>query len=60
MHFKSTYEVIIIGSGAGAASLIHTITKDGIEPSEILVLERGNKLPRTKSAAFRFINSYEN
>ena len=60
MDFKSNYEIVIIGSGAGAAALLETLVENSFDPSEILVLERGNILPSSKSAASRFINTYEN
>ena len=60
MDFKSNYEIVIIGSGAGAAALLETLVENSFDPSEILVLERGNKLPSSNSAASRFINTYEN
>ena len=60
MYFKSNYEIVIIGSGAGAAALLETLVENSFDPSEILILERGNILPSSKSAASRFINTYEN
>ena len=60
MDFKKNYEVVVIGSGAGAAALVDTLVENSFEPSEILILERGNILPAYKSAATRFINTYEN
>ncbi len=40
-----TYDVIIIGSGAGGATLAHALAPTGLQ---ILVLERGDYLPRSK------------
>ncbi|TVQ45714.1 MAG: GMC family oxidoreductase [Gloeocapsa sp. DLM2.Bin57] len=39
------YDVIIIGTGAGGGTLLHRLSKSG---KKILVLERGNYLPREK------------
>ncbi len=60
MHSDPKYKIVVIGSGAGAAALISTLTKNKVDPSEILILERGDFLPTSKSAATRFINTYEN
>src|SRR6478735_9406046 len=37
------YDVIVIGSGAGGGTLVHTMAPAG---ARILLLERGNYLPR--------------
>ena len=60
MHFKSNYEIVIIGSGAGCGALMKTLASNGYAPSDILILERGGYMPEFKSAASRFVNSYEN
>ncbi len=40
-----TYDVVIIGSGAGGSTLAHALAPAGLK---ILVLERGDYLPRSK------------
>ncbi len=57
---KKTYQAIIIGSGAGCGSLVNTLIENNFDPSEILILERGIKMPRNSSAASRFLSTYEN
>ena len=41
----SQYDIIIIGTGAGGGTLVHTLRNSG---KKILVLERGTYLPREK------------
>ena len=43
MTNNKTYDVVIIGSGAGGATLAHRLAPSG---KDILVLERGERLPR--------------
>lgn len=43
MTTHTSYDVIIIGSGAGGATLAHRLAPSG---KQILVLERGERLPR--------------
>ena len=43
MPKNKTYDVVIIGSGAGGATLAHRLAPSG---KDILVLERGERLPR--------------
>ena len=43
---SESYDVIIIGTGAGGGSLLHRLAPSG---KEILVLERGTVLPREKA-----------
>ena len=43
MSTTKTYDVVIIGSGAGGATLAHRLAPSG---KDILVLERGERLPR--------------
>ena len=59
---NSNPKITIIGSGAGAGALVNTLIKNGFKPSEILILERGDELPKEEysSAATRFIETYEN
>tara|TARA_Y100001933_G_C19005447_1_gene566397 strand:+ start:1958 stop:3400 length:1443 start_codon:yes stop_codon:yes gene_type:complete len=62
MPFKKIYSAIVIGSGAGSASLVDTLINNGTLPEDILVLERGvfpDQYSNT-SAAERFIKFYEN
>ena len=42
-HVAESYDVIIVGSGAGGGTLAHTLAPSG---KRILLLERGNFLPR--------------
>jgi choline dehydrogenase-like flavoprotein len=46
MSAPSNWDVIIIGSGAGGATLAHTLAPAGLR---ILILERGDYVPREKS-----------
>lgn len=59
---NSNPKITIIGSGAGAGALVNSLIKNGFNPSEILILERGDELPKEEnsSAATRFIETYEN
>jgi choline dehydrogenase-like flavoprotein len=43
MATDTSYDVIIIGSGAGGATLAHRLAPSG---KQILILERGDRLPR--------------
>ncbi len=43
---NTTYDIIIIGTGAGGGTLLHTLKDSGLN---ILVLERGQYLPREKA-----------
>src|SRR3990172_12803848 len=45
MEASKTYDLIIIGTGAGGGTLLHTLANSG---KKILVLERGGYLPREK------------
>jgi len=45
MDAKTSYDVIVIGSGAGGGTLVHELAPTGIR---ILVVERGGHLPREK------------
>jgi choline dehydrogenase-like flavoprotein len=44
------YDVVIIGTGAGGGTLAHTLAGSG---KRILLLERGNFLPREMANAIR-------
>ncbi len=57
---RKTYQAIIIGSGAGCGSLVKTLIQNNFDSSEILILERGSKMPIGSSAASRFLSTYEN
>ena len=43
---NNSYDIIIIGTGAGGGTLLHTLRNSGLN---ILVLERGTFLPREKA-----------
>lgn len=42
---RTTYDIIIIGTGAGGGTIAHTLADSG---KDILILERGSFLPREK------------
>ncbi|PYX52192.1 MAG: dehydrogenase [Acidobacteria bacterium] len=46
MNTKKHYDVIIIGTGAGGGTLVHTLASTG---KSILILERGDYVPREKA-----------
>ena len=57
---KKTYQALIIGSGAGCGALVNTLIKNNFDPKQIIILERGSKMPKNTSAANRFVSTYEN
>ena len=46
MNTNKHYDVIIIGTGAGGGTLVHTLASTG---KSILILERGDYVPREKA-----------
>ena len=58
----SKFKILIIGSGAGCGAILTNLINNGYEPSNILILEKGDILPKASesSAASRFISTYEN
>ena len=52
-------KIVVIGSGAGGSSIIDRLVRNGVDPSDIILLEKGRYLDKHQSEAARFIQGYK-
>ena len=52
-------KIVVIGSGAGGSSIIDRLVRNGVDPSDIVLLEKGRYLDKNQSESARFIQGYK-